>query len=256
MPPAALLQGLQLRRFGGLPTQVGAAGPSLHAARQPLRIATLGGGPGSVEHRPVVELAAPQVSGLLQQRRITLREDLNAPRQIMQRRVIAQHPAAERVDGADTSLVKGMQGQPQQTRRPLHTAGPPPESSTQAHRLLIGLLCGRGVTLLAASQLNGQALAQAQAQFRAGRFAEGHHQDLLHRQLLLQKQTQIDRGQGMSLAGTGGRLHQHRTLKRHFQGVKTPGGRNDNHAQVFSRWASRGSHTARAQLSKSVSRSS
>ncbi len=111
---------------------------------------------------------------------------------------VLQGALAEAVNREDRRLVKTVHGQQQAPPRGfVRVAGVEAvEEIVAARRAFID------------GQQVGQPCADALAQFSSGGGGVSDHQNLPHRQLPLQQQTGIERGQGPSLAGAGAGLDQ------------------------------------------------
>src|SRR5690606_18834572 len=113
-------------------------------------------------------------------------------------------------NGEDGRLVETVHGQQQ---------APPRRLAGIAAVQLIEEVIATLATLVERQQL-GQARADTLAQFGGGGSGVGNHQDLPDRQLALQKQACVQRGQGPGLAGAGAGLDQRAAIERRVMQIE------------------------------------
>ena len=120
--------------------------------------------------------------------------------------IVGECALAKAVNGEDGGLIEGMQREFQACRERA-TGHPRPRQEVAGQPADEGGSSGCRRTLEKLEQL-ANARADALAQLRGGRVGEGHHEQLLHRQLALEQQAQVQAADRPGLAGAGGRLDQ------------------------------------------------
>ncbi|KAF5054671.1 hypothetical protein DSECCO2_385710 [anaerobic digester metagenome] len=118
--------------------------------------------------------------------------------------VAPEHALAEAVDGEDLGQVEVAQGEFQAAGG----VGAAKAGEEVQFQFFVGLqFTGQHPGHV------GQPFADAPAQFLGSRVREGHHQDLVYGQVLLQQQAHEEAGQGVGLAGAGAGLDEGRAVQ-------------------------------------------
>ena len=136
---------------------------------------------------------------------------------------IAERALTEAVDGEDGCLVEGLQRgvEPQPHRLVVERVNAAQAREQVAHER-IARRCRSARRTQLVQRLN-DAAADALAQFGRGRLGEGDHQDLLHIELPLEQQPQVQRADVPGLAGAGRGLDQADATERAGEDVQRLG---------------------------------
>ena len=172
-------------------------GEQLHEPRRPLELLP---GVGDELHRRRADMQPPEVLRDVTQDPALVRHQLGVEGAAGLEGVFMQDALAETVDGVDGRLVE------------IHQRPPDPHG-----RLLRLRLAGTAAPGAGAERPAGlhQALVNALAQLGRGRLGEGHRQDLLHRDVLLDNEPDEKALDRIGLAGAGSRLDQVAPLQCH-----------------------------------------
>ena len=127
--------------------------------------------------------------------------------------VLLRGALGEAVDGGDGGLVHAVRGLRQAPGHGLARLVAGRDQSLGEP--VLGRLGPGRVRMAGDAGGLGQALADALAQLLGGGPGEGHHQDLAHRDALLQDQAQVQPGQAEGLAGAGAGFDQAQAVQRH-----------------------------------------
>ncbi|MNH15447.1 hypothetical protein D3C79_750610 [compost metagenome] len=231
--------------------QLAVVEPAVHLPQQG------GGARPELAHRPGqrlvhrIELGAPVVAHRLQPELAVVGQKFGFKEGARLEGVLFQHPLAEAVDGEDSRLVHLPLGSQQ-------------AAGSQLVILHLDQQLGQQVILALTAHKGEPRLVDATAdpppQLGGGGLGKGHHQDLGHRQrpfvgaglthigalfdhwAVAQQQAQVEAGDGVGLAGTGGSFDQSFTMEGKTQGVKRVG-----HDHIISRVVSNGVRCSRAR---------
>ena len=176
-----------------------------------------------------IELGAPVVAHRLQPELAVVGKKFGFKEGARLEGVLFQHPLAEAVDGEDRRLVHLPLGGQQAAGRQLVIHHLCQQLGQQG---IIAMTAHKGEPRLV------NATADPPAQLGGGRFGKGHHQNFGHRErpfmgarltrigpllnerAVAQQQAQVETGDGVGLAGTGGGFDQSFTMEGKTQGIE------------------------------------
>ena len=201
------------------------------------------------------DVSPPEVVHGFHHEIVVARHELGAHGQPGREGIVGERPLAETVDGEDGGLVEGGERELQARRERLQGgAGARQQVAGQPADERIGRARGRPVQ---ECEQFDHAAADALAQFRRGGIGEGHHQNLLHRELAPEQQAQVQAADGPGLAGAGRGLDEIHARERAVEDVERLGTLDSGvHSGGSSRCAKAALNTVSAQASKSASSAS
>jgi len=170
--------------------------------------------------RGTCHLPPPEIVGHFLPQLAVVLDHFLRQRQAGGERGVVEGALAKAVDGEDGRLVEVAHGTGQAPGHGLVFETLGTQRGEQAGDERVGRL---GAASLQARQHLRDALAHPLAQLRGGGLGEGHHQDLLHLQIALQQQAQVQAADVPGLAGAGRGLDQPHAFKRTAEDVQRHG---------------------------------